>query len=74
MPTVTATAHACSVHGRVHVPQRNAWLPLAHPQVAGVYEEAVVVEAACDLCLMFTQRLFQRQFPGLYVHKQLIPS
>jgi hypothetical protein len=33
-----------------------------------------VVEAACDLCLMFTQRLFQRQFPGLYVHKQLIPS
>ncbi len=66
MPSVTLTAHACTIHARVHVPELSAWLPLTDPQVASAYEEAMLFAAACDFCLMLVQSLFQQQFPRLY--------
>jgi hypothetical protein len=66
MQSVTLTAHACTMHKRVFVTDLNAWLPLTHPQVEPVFEDATLLEAACDFCLLITHALFQRQFPDLY--------
>jgi hypothetical protein len=66
METATLTVHACTVHHRVFVTSLNAWLSLNHPQVLAVFEDATLLEATCDYCLLTARSLFERQFPGLY--------